>query len=839
MPWDGDDGTMNMRAKEPLAAYWKKRDFDLTREPRGRGRNNKERRALCYVVQRHEARRLHYDFRLEWDGVLMSWAVPKGPSLDPQVKRLAIQVEDHPLDYGSFEGDIPNGQYGAGHVAIWDRGIWLPHGDPHKDLPKGHLRFDLQGGQLAGGWVLFRTGKEGNQWILRKLADRFAVPGHESESPPAIEVRTTKAIKTAGKQLKAISSSILPKRIEPQLATLVDAPPPGDRWSYEVKYDGYRMLCRLEGKKADFVSRNEIEWTARMKALARAIAALHLGTGWLDGEVVCFDEHGVSRFQSLQNALDGQAGHLSFVVFDVLFWEGKDLRQLPCRERQDFLQRLLADLPENAPILFTQRLGVADGTQASAAWTEACRLGLEGLLCKDIDAPYTSGRSKTWLKLKCRPRQEFVVGGYILRGVASDKLRSLMVGLWENGKWVYAGKVGTGFNASAHQALMKRLKPLQIDTMPFATLPAQSGRFSRQGDARVWVKPEVVVEIAYAGWTADQLLRQASYLGLREDKPANEVHKEVSIAGPGVKVAHSVGLRKTATSPASDCVSGIVISHAQRLVYRDPDITKLQLVRYYEAIASYMLPHVRGRRLALLRCPSGTGAPCFFQKHLNEDPPEGVELDEGHLVITSAVGLISLVQRGVVEFHTWGSTTPHADKADRMTIDLDPDPNVAWQGVVEAAQLSRALLQELGLVSFLKTTGGKGLHLVVPIQPTQPWDVIKTFARNIALHLATVIPDRFTAHMSKVRRKDKIFVDYLRNGNGATAIAAFSARARQGAAVSLPILWDELDPNHDLRGAVFNVSNALEYAMGRSDPWADYKKGRKAVTKKMIATVAR
>eukprot|EP00887_Chlorella_sp_A99_P004547 scaffold57.g4547.t1 len=564
------------------------------------------------------------------------------------------------------------------------------------------------------------------------------------------------------------------------------------------------MLCRFDGKKADFVSRNDIDWTARAKTLARDLAALKLGTGWLDGEIVCFDENGVSSFQQLQNALDGDVGNLSFVVFDVPFWEGQDLRQLPLRQRQDFLLQLMADLPENAPIMFTQRLGMADGTRANAAWTEACRLGLEGLICKRIDAPYTGGRSNTWLKLKCRPRQEFVVGGYTINSVSSHKLRSLMVGLWEDGKFVYAGKVGTGFNASAHQVLMKRLKPLHIDTMPFDSLLAQSGRFSRPAGASVWVKPEVVVEVAYAGWTADKLLRQASYLGLREDKPASAVRKEVSLATPPAERMPSVRSRKTQAPPGSDRVSGIVISHAQRLVYRAPDITKLQLARYYEAIAPHMLAHVRGRRLALLRCPNGTSATCFFQKHLSEKPPEGVELDDGYLVITSVAGIVSLVQRGVVEFHTWGSTRPHADKADRITIDLDPDPNVAWSTVVEAAQLTRALLQALGLTSYLKTTGGKGLHLVAPIKPTHSWDVIKTFAHNIALHLATLIPDRFTANMSKGRRKDKIFVDYLRNGTGATAIAAFSARARQGATVSMPILWDELDSDHDLRGAAFN-----------------------------------
>jgi bifunctional non-homologous end joining protein LigD len=902
-----------MAKNDALDRYRKKRDFTASAEPSGkRGRAAKDR-ALIYVVQRHEARRLHYDFRLEWNGVLLSWAVPKGPSLDPEVKRLAVHVEDHPVEYASFQGNIPKGHYGAGHVEIWDSGTWTPHGDPDKDLAKGHLRFDLDGGQLGGGWMLIRMSREENQWILRKLDDGYAVPGHDAESPGAAAGKRKQAARGAAASGKAANAAPdkprsrakesaprakmavtprqagakktksmpprqpLPDDMAPQLATLVDAPPPGSDWSYEVKYDGYRMMCRIDGKSASFVSRNDIDWTARMKGLATAIGRLGLGSGWLDGEVVVFDENGVSSFQALQNALDGAARGLVFVVFDVPFWEGLDLRDMPLRARQDFLEQLLAEAPDNAPLLFTQRLGVADTTQAKAAWTEACRLSLEGLICKRIDAPYRSGRTRTWLKLKCRPRQEFVVGGYTSPGGSRAHFGALLLGLREDGKLKYVGRAGTGFNAETLASVMKKLKGLAREDSPFDAPPARGNRFRRVGgEVLHWVEPRLVAEIAFAGWTGDKLLRQAAFVGLREDKEPVGVGLERPVAArqaakaasapdkavpaprptaptpaktarPSKKTARKKadpparqrGSTKARQADADAAATPIAISHPDRLVYRSPDITKLELARYYATIAPYMLPHVAHRRLALLRCPQGTTQPCFFQKKLSETtPPEGIELDQEQIVITSAEGLLALVQRGVVEFHTWGSSVPRADRADRITIDLDPDPNVAWAQVVEAAQLARTLMEALGLAPYLKTTGGKGLHLVAPVKPTLGWDEIKAFTQHIALHLARMIPDRFTANMSKQRRTDRVFVDYLRNGNGATAVSAFSARVRQGAPVSMPIAWEDLDAGTDMRNAYFHVANALDYVSSREDPWAGYETDRKTITKKMRALVA-
>jgi bifunctional non-homologous end joining protein LigD len=939
-----------MATTPALDRYRKKRDFTATAEPSGGRRGRAARQhELIYVVQRHEARRLHYDFRLEWNGVLLSWAVPKGPSLDPEAKRLAVHVEDHPVEYASFQGDIPKGHYGAGHVAIWDSGIWIPHGDPDKDLAKGHLRFDLEGGQLAGGWMLIRMKREEDQWILRKLDDAYVVPGYDAEAPAAASKavrKTSAARKAAGKaaaakaagdtatnkpatgrkatgkkatsetaagktaagktaageqparkamaanavaakkaaaerngaagnaaevaestqvaesaasrnkrktlagqgqaRATAVVTTIespgkpgkrgaapkrlpLPEEMEPQLATLVDAPPPGADWTYEIKYDGYRMLCRIDGSHAAFVSRNDIDWTARMKGLATAIGRLRLGSGWLDGEVVVFDEQGVSSFQALQNALDGETSGLVYVVFDVPFWEGMDLRDRPLHERQAFLEQLLEDLPEDAPLMFTQRLGVADGAQANSVWTEACRLSLEGLICKRVDAPYRGGRTRTWLKLKCRPRQEFVIGGYTSPSGSRAHFGALLLGVRDGGKLKYAGRTGTGFNAEMLASLIKKLKKLHRDDSPFDT-PLSRGRFRRNGNETIhWVAPELVAEIAFAGWTSDKLVRQASFLALREDKEAAEVGVERPMSAK--RAAHG--------SAARSGDIPIAISHPDRLVYRSPDITKLELARYYAAIAPSMLPHVANRRLALLRCPDGTAQTCFFQKHLSETaPPEGIALDDGQIVIVSATGLLSLVQRGVVEFHTWGSSTPRADRADRITIDLDPDPNVGWPTVVEAAQLARTLLEAIGLKPYLKTTGGKGLHLVAPIKPTLAWDEIKQFAQNIALHLARMIPERFTANMSKQRRRDRVFVDYLRNGNGATAVAAFSARARQGAPVSMPMAWDDLSADRDLRNAVFNIRNAVDHVAAQGNPWASYEKDRATVTKNMRSLVA-
>ncbi|MGY6272250.1 DNA ligase D [Achromobacter denitrificans] len=822
----------------PLAQYRRKRDFTGTREPAGKAPRARPGGALSFVVQRHQARALHYDFRLELDGVLVSWAVPKGPSRDPDVKRLAIKVEDHPVEYGKFEGDIPKGHYGAGHVDIWDRGSWTPDGDPRRGLARGHLRFTLHGGTLTGSWALLRLGKDDKQWLLRKLDDEAAVEGDDAEAPArrrepaaaapkaAAKTAARSAAKTADKAVakrgKTGGRASLPASLEPQLATLVDAPPQGPGWSYEVKYDGYRILCRFQHGRARLLSRSGKDWTGRMAALAQALSGLDLPDGWMDGEVVSLDERGISDFQLLQNALDGRAEDLSFMAFDLPFWDGADLRALPLSERQSRLEAVLAALPDGGPLLMTQRLEVADGTEGRAAWSEACRLSLEGLICKRLDSPYVAGRGAAWLKLKCRPRQEYVIGGYTAPGGSRKHFGALLVGLRKGRKLTYAGRVGTGFTAATLASLHAKLRALRADASPFDGPLPGPGRYGQSAGEVHWVKPELVAEIRYAGLTQDKLLRQASYVGLREDKPASEVSGETAAAPAAAATANG------------DKAGGIRITHPGRVIIHDPDTTKLDLARYYEAAGPSIVPHLRGRRIALLRCPDGTDATCFFQKHISGQLPAGLERDGEHLLVQSIEGILALVQRGVIEFHTWGASAPRPDEPDRITIDLDPGPGVPWKAVAEGAQLARGLMQEIGLDPLLKTTGGKGLHLVAPIRPTQPWDTVKGLARALADELARVIPERFTSNMSKARRQGRIFVDYLRNGNGATAIAAYSARARGGAPVSMPIGWDALEPGRDLRGAAYNIRNALSLAQELGDPWRGYEAARKAVGPRML-----
>lgn len=805
-----------------LKSYQQKRNFDLTNEPRGGTPKKSAARTRRYVVQRHQARNLHYDFRLEIDGVLVSWAVPKGPSLDPAVKRLAVHVEDHPLEYGNFEGDIPRGQYGAGHVDIWDHGKWTSDSNPSLSLAEGHIKFELDG-KLQGAWVLLRTGKNGKQWLLRKLDDEHAVPGHDAEQSSKPDVKTkarSKKISQVGPK-SVRSRSPMPASITPQLATLIDRPPSGDGWSYEVKYDGYRMLCRMEGKDAQLLSRNGKNWNTRMRGLAQALGGLALGDGWIDGEVVCFDKNGLSHFQALQQALDGATDDLVFVAFDLPFWNGLDLRKLPLSKRQQFLQELLEPLPPDSPVMFTQKLDVSSNTEGKAAWTEACRLSLEGLICKKKDAPYTEGRSTTWLKLKCRPEQEFVVGGYTSPSGSRSNFGALLVGLQDKKQLNYAGRVGTGFTQKTLEDLHQRLKKLERKTNPFSSPPPDGrGRFGRSAGAIHWVSPKLVIEVEYAGWTQDGLLRQASFSGLREDKPASSVTEDIAAAPDTL----------AAKSSRANVVGGVSVSHPDRIIYTEPDFSKIELLLYYESVHELMLPHLQDRRVALLRCPKGTDTTCFFQKHLSNSPPTGVALDDEQVVIQNTRGLLELAQFGVVEFHTWGSSLPRPEKPDRITLDLDPDPDLPWADVVLAAVLIQRLMQEAGLVPYLKTTGGKGLHLVAPIKPMHSWNTVKAFARAMATYLEKEAPSQFTANVSKARRKGRIFVDYLRNGNGATAIAAFSARARHGAPVSMPIAWDELDSRHDLRAARFNIGNALSHRQDQGqDPWHDYASSRKAL----------
>jgi bifunctional non-homologous end joining protein LigD len=810
-----------MARRDPLAEYSARRDFSRTPEPRA-SVARRSAQGLRYYIQRHAASRLHYDFRLEWDGTLKSWAVPKGPSLDPAAKRLAVQTEDHPLSYGTFEGTIPVGEYGAGDVLLWDRGIWIPRDDPAQALARGKLHFELVGEKLRGDWVLFRLGREQRQWMLRKIDDGHARPGDDAailqQRPESVRIDAPPSPpRGAPAAARKRTRARMPDFIAPQLATLVSEAPTDEGWAYEVKYDGYRMLARCEGSDVRLLSRNGNDWTARLRPVAAALARAKLGDCFLDGEIVVADSHGRTSFQALQRALDGQAAGVAYYVFDLLFADGRDLRELALADRFARLRDRAAALPPGGTVRLSEQL-TGSGPQA---WKTACELGLEGLIGKRLDAPYASGRSSTWLKLKCRSGQEFVIGGYTEPAGQRHGLGALLVGtLAADGALDYAGRVGTGFDDRTLGQLRRRLDALRVEASPFRKPP----RIARSTRVH-WTRPALVAQVEFAEWTDEGLLRQASFQGLREDKDPRTARRERPVAG--------------------NRVGSIVVTNPDRVIFRTPRITKLEVVRYYEAVGEAMLGHVEGRPLSLVRCPQGIDGQCFFQKHVGTRLPAGVERVpirekngvEDYLFVTAVDGLLGLAQFGNVEFHTWGSRVPDIEHVDQLIFDLDPDEGLPWKRVVDAALLTRGLLEEIGLSCFLKTTGGKGLHVVVPLKPTRDWDQAKRFAQAVAQQLAQVAPDRFTAQLAKERRGGRIFIDYLRNGRGATAIAAWSLRARQGAPVSMPVAWDRLSARRDIRGDVFSLRNAPAERQAAEAAWKDTARSRRTLTAKMFAAL--
>ena len=806
-----------MPSRDPLAEYNAKRDFSRTPEPRAAVTKPRST-GLRFFIQRHAATRLHYDFRLEWNGTLKSWAIPKGPSFDPALKRLAVQTEDHPLSYGDFEGTIPAGEYGAGDVVLWDRGTWIPRDDPESGFARGKVHFELVGEKLRGEWVLFRLGREQKQWMLRKIDDGYARPGDEDaivttrpESVRTVAATARKSRAPARRPRKTRGS--MPDFIAPQLATLVSEAPSGVDWSYEVKYDGYRMLARCEGGKVRLISRNGNDWTSRVAPLAAEMERLQLRDGWLDGEIVVADGRGVTSFQALQRALDGRATGVVFYVFDLPWADGEDLRGLPLSERAARLAKWLPRLPPRGALRRSEHLSGS----GHDAWQAACKLGLEGLIGKRLDAPYVSGRTDTWIKLKCRSGQEFVIGGYTEPAGQRHGFGALLVGTRApDGGLDYAGRVGTGFDHAMLDSLHRKLDALEVEKPAFRKPPKIA-----RSDRVHWVRPKLVAQVEFAEWTNEGLLRQASFQGLREDKDPRSAQRERPLAG--------------------NRVGAVVVTHPERVIYPTPRITKLDVVRYYESVGTAILPEVKGRPLSLVRCPQGIEAQCFFQKHVGTTLPAGVQrvpirektgVDD-YLAITSIDGLLGLAQFGNIEFHTWGSHVPNVENVDRLVFDLDPDTDLPWPRVIEAAQLTRGLLNELGLPTFLKTTGGKGLHVVVPLKPSRDWEQAKRFAQAVADQLARVAPDRFTAKLAKERRDRKIFIDYLRNSRGATAIAAFSLRARAGAPVAMPIAWDMLSPKRDIRGDVFNLKNAAAAVPAALAAWRDISKSAATLSVKM------
>ena len=835
-----------------LARYWAKRDFSKTGEPRGERAGPSP--TLSFVIQKHAASRLHYDFRLELDGVLVSWAVPKGPSFDPADKRLAVHVEDHPLSYGSFEGTIPAKQYGAGTVIVWDKGTWEPIGDPRKGLKQGKLAFRLHGQKMMGNWELVKIAKNAERqepWLLFKKRDEFARPKSEydvvlahpdsvitkplepgvaegpstdsSAAQPREPVRRVKGMPAGS------TPAPLPKLLKPQLATLVKSAPTEGQWIYEIKFDGYRIMTRIDKGKISLVTRGGHDWASKMPHLVQEIKGLGVRSGWLDGEIVVLGANGTPDFNALQKVLDGRSdtGRIVYFLFDLPFLNGHDLRAAELQARRQLLSAVL-DKKRTEHLRYSEAFEADPGSVLSSA----CEMHLEGVIAKRADAPYASRRTETWLKLKCTRRQEFVVCGYVDRSDNSAQIGSLLLGVYSSkGNLVSVGKVGTGWDAQEARRLKDQLKKTHTDNSPYSEAPKKPGRWSRTtGGGLWWVKPQLVAEVEFAEWTPDNQIRHASYVALRKDKPAKDIVRETAKM-PG-KLKASRAAKKSASEP-------IGVTHGDRVIDTTTKLKKIDLFRYYESVSEWILPHLRGRPCSLVRGPAGVAGQLFFQKHIEKGFPALTELDASlwpeHkplLQVDTAQALLGATQMNVIEFHPWNSTSKKIDMPDRMIFDLDPGAGTSWKQIQEAATLTRALLLELGVESWLKTSGGKGLHIVVPLAPRWAYDTVKGLSKAIVEHLASTIPARFVAKSGASNRVGKLFVDYLRNGHGATTAAAFSARARPGLGVSMPISWEELATVKG--GAQWNIANAREFlSFRKQDPWTQFWKQRQSLTRAM------
>ena len=790
-----------MARKVPLdiETYNRKRDFSKTKEPKGRKLKG---RGDSFVVQKHDASRLHWDFRLELDGVLKSWAVPKGPSLDPDEKRLAMRTEDHPLDYGGFEGTIPKGEYGGGTVMLWDRGRWVPEPgkDPTKTIEEGHLHFTLEGERMKGEWVMFRLkprpGEKAEPWMLKKVTDDFADPQDgdalvDNEVTSVTTGRTMAEIAAGedvwrsnrgghkGGRAKRKASKAPPPFEEPQLATLVDEVPTGNSWIHEYKYDGYRLLLSVGEGVATAWTRNGKDWSDKFKALVKAAAKLPAGC-LIDGEAVAIDDSGRPSFQLLQATLKEQKGaNLVFYAFDLLIDRGEDIRKLPNIERKKRLAALLEGV--SPPIIYGDHV-VGRG---EALFEEVCRQKGEGIISKKASAPYKGTRTRCWLKIKCIQRQEFVIVGWS----ESDKrlgFRSLLLAAKEHGKLTYAGKVGTGFSGKLIGEMMERMRPLEVDKAP-----VEVPRGDRRGAH--FIRPELVAEIAFTEFTNEGILRHPSFIALREDKPASEVVVEEA------KPLRRSEKKAERPTPAS---FGIRISNPERVIYPEDGLTKADLADYYAAVDPLIMIDAARRPMTLIRCPQGRSSKCFFQKHdsgtfgphVKHVPiEESSGAVEDYLYFDDISGLLACVQMGTIEFHGWGSRIDKVDYPDRLVFDLDPDVGLDFARVKEAAIRLKALLGDLGLKTFPLLSGGKGIHVVAPLDASKDWLAVKSFAERFSRAIAEAEPEMFTANIRKAQRKDRIFLDWLRNQRGSTAVLPYSARAREGAPVAAPVAWEELD----------------------------------------------
>ncbi len=859
-----------------LELYRKKRNFEKTPEPLGNVIKQKGGE-LAFVIQKHAASHLHYDFRLELNGVLLSWAVPKGPSLDPNDKRLAMHVEDHPIEYGEFEGIIPPKQYGAGTVMLWDRGVWIPKEDPVKGYQKGKLKFELKGEKLRGGWMLVKShgGKYGGDkaWLLFKEEDEYARTGPDARivdsRPDSVTThRGLEQIATDAGRVwhsnKSVAENVkndavrkaktridlakvpgarkarLPELAHAQLATLVKNPPEDEGWLHEIKYDGYRMLCRVDGGSGRIYSRNHKEWTANFPAVARAVSALPIESAWIDGEVVSLDAQGRSSFQTLQNALATGADEISYFVFDLLYLNGYDLRGVTLEQRKALLKRLV---PEAGTLRYSEHFEVP----GVSFFAEVCKLGLEGIISKRRDSIYEGSRGRTWLKIKCGRKQEVVIGGFTNPQGSRRGFGALLVGVYDaEGNLRYSGKVGTGFNDALLLKMRASLEALVQDKPAFVNPPR--GAEARRAH---WVKPDLVAEVTFTEWTQDGTLRHPSFQGLREDKRAREVVREEpgalpapAPANPESQAAPPKASKAVSKKAHQDIIAGVNLTNPDKLLYPEAGITKRDLALFYEAIGDWIVPHLRDRPLTLVRCPNGWNKECFYQKHMGDGIAKVIERvmvqeSDGpavYMMANSVSAVVGVIQLGALELHPWGSRKPKLGFPDRIVFDLDPDESLGWKEIVEAVNILKTLLDNLGLRGFLKTTGGKGLHVVIPIEPTMPWEHIKGFTKAVSELLAQTFPDRFTAKILKASRHGKILIDYLRNAEGATAVAPYSIRAKANAPVSTPVDWTEM--TRDLRFDRFNVKNlTARLKRLKRDPWADFMETRQSVTKVMMKTV--
>ncbi|MFI4937789.1 MAG: DNA ligase D [Candidatus Berkiellales bacterium] len=773
-----------------LKHYHQRRRFTHTPEPKGK---LKKSSSHLFVIQKHAARHLHYDFRLEMDGVLKSWAIPKGPSLDPKVKRLAVQVEDHPIEYASFEGFIPKGEYGAGSVMIWDKGKWQQVEFSEKPKKDKSITFVLNGKKLKGLWTLVPLSHDPKNWLLIKIQDEYARSNYNVTENEPLSVVSKKTMSDIIVKTHPKHVAQLPTQIKPQLATLVDKPPVGKNWLHECKLDGYRLLCFIEDK-IKFITRGQIDWTNTFRDLVKEMKKLNLSRSILDGEVVALDKNGLPNFQLLQNVLHkNKKAELVYYVFDLLFYQGIDLTQKPLIERKALLKQILPK--DHGLIRYTEHI---QGS-GNEVFDSACQLGFEGIVSKNINSTYLQKRTKNWLKIKKINRQEFIVAGFTHAKVKGDLFGALLLGYYDKKKqFHYCGRVGTGFNRENLPELNRLLNQYQTKQCPFVEKP-------KVKELSSWVKPQIVVEIEFKEWTNEGSLRHPSFKGIRIDKSHDDIFKE-----------------KKTQLPTQ-------ISHADKVLYPNQSITKGQVADLYLHIHQWILPYIINRPLSLLRCPNGIDQTCFFQKHLDKRSKmlslhriviDKVSESDPYIYIDDLDGLLQLIQLNVLEIHPWGAKCDKIDKPDLMIFDLDPSPEVSWKDLANMAFIIKDELNHYDLQPFVKTTGGKGLHLSIPIQHRYQWEDILHFSKVFAEYIATKYPTQTTNIMTKAKRTNKIYIDYLRNFKGSTAVAPYSIRARESAPIATPLDWSELSAKTKPVYTIENIEQRL--AKLKRDPWKDF-----------------